>query len=269
MPRRAELPAGLGLDPALEERREPHVLADHLLQPRSTEAAKRGPELQRPEPPPERRGVLTQADHVLAHPQVFRHEAEGAPEVVRAAREEGGAVHRREQPLVRVDADRVGALPAREVVAELGAHGRSAGVGRVDVEPGTRRLRHGPRSRRQGRPRPTRWSPTVATTAQASERSSSSGRSAKPSSTGARRTSSSSRRAAFAVDEWVCSEQTTTRRSGWAARAAASAVIRPDDAVSSRWPCNGSGRPSSWRSQSSVSSSSSCNAGEARQRIPT
>ncbi len=71
------------------------------------------------------------------------------------------------------------------------------------------------------------------------------------------------------VDECVCSEQTTTLRSGAAARAAVSAVISPDEAVSSMCPWSGSGRPSSCRSQSSVTSSSSCSAGEARQRIPT
>ena len=56
----------------------------------------------------------------------------------------------------------------------------------------------------------------------------------------------------------MCSEQTTILRSGLAARAAASAVIRPDDAVSSMWPCSSPGRPSSCRSQSRVTSSSSC-----------
>ena len=111
--------------------------------------------------------------------------------------------------------------------------------------------------------------PTVATTAQASVRSSSSGRIANSASAGVALISSSSSRAAFAVDECVCSEQTTTFRSGRAARAAASAVIRPDEALSSMWPCNGSGKPTSCRNQSSDSSSSSCKAGEARQRMPT
>ena len=54
--------------------------------------------------------------------------------------EERRAVHRREQPLVRVDADRVGPLPAGEVVAQLRADRGRAGVGRVDVQPGARRL---------------------------------------------------------------------------------------------------------------------------------
>ena len=111
--------------------------------------------------------------------------------------------------------------------------------------------------------------PTVATTAQAPERSSKSGRSAYAPSTGVCRTSSSSSRAAFSVEECVCSEQTTTRLPGAAARAAASAVTRPAEAPSSMCPCIGSGSPSSCRSQSSVTSSSSCSAGEARQRMPT
>ena len=67
----------------------------------------------------------------------------------------------------------------------------------------------------------------------------------------------------------MCSEQTTTRLPGDAARAAASAVISPVEAVSSIWPWRPSGRPSRSASQASVTSSSSWSAGEARQRIPT
>ena len=59
---------------------------------------------------------------------------------------------------MRVDADRVGSLPAREERAELRADRRSAGVGRIDVQPDAGRLaRVGDRGnrvdrRRAGRP---------------------------------------------------------------------------------------------------------------------
>ena len=133
---RAELPARLRSDPLLEERRQPDVLADDRLQAFAAEAAQRRPERQGPEPAAERRGVLAQADHVLVDPQVLGHEAEGAAEVVRAAAEQRRAPHRREEPLVGVDPDRVGAFPAGEVVTQLRAHRRRAGIGGIDVEPG-------------------------------------------------------------------------------------------------------------------------------------
>ena len=52
-------------------------------------------------------------------------------------------------------------------------------------------------------------------------------------------------------------------------RATTTAASTPVEAVSSMWPVNPSGRPTSCRNQSSVSSSSSCSAGDVRQRIPT
>ena len=140
------------------------------------------------------------------------------------------AVHRREQPLVRVDADRVGPLPAGEVVAQLRADRGGARVGRVDVEPDARGRSpvgdrgHGVDGRRRGRAdgRDDRAGAGRGRAGRAAARTR-----RRPATV---RTSSSSSRAAFVVDECVCSEQTTTRRSGAAARAAASAVIRPDDA---------------------------------------
>ena len=54
-----------------------------------------------------------------------------------------------------------------------------------------------------------------------------------------------------------------------AARAAITAARTPVDAVSSMCPSNSGGSPTSCRSQSQVSSSSSCNTGDVRQRIPT
>ena len=84
------------------------------------------------------------------------------------------------------------------------------------------------------------------------------------SSTGTLRSSMPNIRAFFSTDECACSEQTTTFRPvTW--RAAISAASVDVDAVSSMCPCQPSGRPSSWRTQSTVRSSSSVDAGEARQ----
>ncbi len=77
-----------------------------------------------------------------------------------------------------------------------------------------------------------------------------------------------SMRAAFSTDECACSEQTTTLRPV-TCRAAMSAASVAVDAVSSMWPCQPSGSPSSCRTQSTVRSSSSVDAGEARQVIAT
>ena len=66
----------------------------------------------------------------------------------------------------------------------------------------------------------------------------------------------------------ACSEATTTLRPV-VCRAAISAASVDVDAVSSMWPCQPSGSPSSCRTQSTTRSSSSVDAGEARQRIAT
>ena len=71
-------------------------------------------------------------------------------------------------------------------------------------------------------------------------------------------------RASFSTEECACSEQTTTFRPV-ASRAVISAASVDVDAVSSMWPCQPSGSPSSCRTQSTVRSSSSVDAGDARQ----
>ena len=75
-------------------------------------------------------------------------------------------------------------------------------------------------------------------------------------------------RQARSTEEWACSEATTTRRSGLAVRAAHNAASVEIEAVSSMWPCHVAGKPSSWPSHESVSSSSSVTAGEVRQSMP-
>ena len=132
--RRAELPAGLVAHPALEQLREPHVLADRRLQPGPPEAADHGPQLERAEAAAERRAVLVEIRDALGRgAQVLGRERERRAQVIGPRREDARAVDRREQPLVRVDDERVGALEAGR--PELGADARRAGVGGVDVQP--------------------------------------------------------------------------------------------------------------------------------------
>ena len=109
--------------------------------------------------------------------------------------------------------------------------------------------------------------PTVATKAHAPESSCRSFvRIRNSESTGTFCTASPSSLAAFSTDECACSEHSTTRP-GNACRAAARAARVEVDAVSSMCPCHSRGSPSSWASQSIVTTSSSVAAGEARQRI--
>ena len=144
-----DLPAGLVLDPALEHLRKADVLANPLLQALAAEAAQNGPELERAEAPAEGDRDLAQVDRVVGRLQELGNEAERPPKVVGPSGPEGGAIHRRPEPLVRVDGDRVGALPAREVVTELGADRGRTRVGGVDMEPDAR-LRAEIRERRNG-----------------------------------------------------------------------------------------------------------------------
>ena len=156
--RRDDLPARLGLDPRGEELRQAHVLADQRAQPLGAVPAQHEPQLQRAEPAAERRPVVLQVDGGVGRGEVLGHERERLVQNLRPPRPERRAVHRREQPLVRVDDERVGALAAVEAPAELRADRRRAGVGRVDVQPdarlltAARELGHGVDGRRRRRP---------------------------------------------------------------------------------------------------------------------
>src|SRR5439155_18298574 len=111
--RRGELPAVGVADPALEEPGEPQVLADQRLKPLAAQATEHGPQLQRAEASAERGPVVGEALRLVRGAQVLRDEAERPPQRLRPAAPEGRAVHRHEEPLVRVDDERIGPLYAR------------------------------------------------------------------------------------------------------------------------------------------------------------
>ena len=161
---------------------------------------------------------------------------------------------------MRVDDERVGELDA--VLATSAPPRRSTRSPRTPRRRAATRPRraHARRARAPGRPRRT-------TSCRRSRRRTRRrrGRSRRPcirssSSTGTLRSSIPSMRASFSTEECACSEQTTTLRPV-TCRAAISAASVDVDAVSSMWPCQPSGRPSSCRTQSTTRSSSSVDGG--------
>ena len=110
VPRGAQLPSRLLANPAFEQLREPNAVADARLQAFAPVAAEDRPELERAETPSERRPVVGEVVDLLARAEKLGHDAERAAEVVGAARPEERAIHGREEPLVRVDDERVGPL---------------------------------------------------------------------------------------------------------------------------------------------------------------
>ena len=163
-----DLPAGLGAHPLLEQRREPDVLADQRLQAVAAVAAQHRPELERAEAASERRPVVAQVERVLRRGEVVGVRRERRAQRLGPARPERRAVDRREQPLVRVDDDRVGAVAAVEAPAQLRADRRRARVRRVDVQPDAGLLAAVGERRRPGSTEVDDVVPTVATTAVAS-----------------------------------------------------------------------------------------------------
>ena len=84
------------------------------------------PELERAEAAAELDAVLVEVVHAagVGRAQVLGDEAEGVAERLRAAEQEKRRVERREHPLVRVDDDRIRALPAAKQRAHLRARSR-------------------------------------------------------------------------------------------------------------------------------------------------
>ena len=102
------------------------------------EPANDHPELERPESAPELRRVfvvIVDRRDPIQRAQIFRDEAERIAQHRHPRCQQEGRVKRREEPLVRVDDDRIGALPADERPAPLRNERHDAGVGAVDVQP--------------------------------------------------------------------------------------------------------------------------------------
>src|SRR5437763_157436 len=118
--RRHDLPPGLVLEPRGEELCEPHMLANGRAQALTTVHAQDEPELERAKAPAERRPVVLQVDRAFRRGEIFGTSREGGMQRLRLARPEDRAVERGEQPLVRVDDDRVGQLDTSETPAMLG-----------------------------------------------------------------------------------------------------------------------------------------------------
>src|SRR5215831_3790282 len=98
----ADFPSGSLLYPLLELFSQPDRFPNARLQPGTSVAPQDRPELERAEAAPERRAVLGEAVDPVARAQELRDEAERAAQVFRPPRPEQRAVHRREEPLVRV-----------------------------------------------------------------------------------------------------------------------------------------------------------------------
>ena len=226
--------------------------------------------------------------------EILGHDRERAAEHLRSPGPEHAAVDRREEPLVRVHHDRVGALGAVEHPAQLRRDRGRAAVRRVDVEPeavlladaGDRGDRIDARRRRRARGGDHRERPDpggdvlVDRLAQRDrvhaealvDRESGAVRRVRcrarcpPSPrTSAPRSRRSS--ADVAAPGRPAMPSSRMRRSVCASRAAASAYSVLDDAVSLITPNSGSGSPTIWRSQSSATCSSSVAAGAVRQSI--
>ena len=92
------------------------MLADALGEPVDPEMTDDHPQLERPHPAAEGRSVVHEVGGVVLRPvgggEVFGHEREGIAQDVGSPRPQDAAVDRCEEPLVRVDDDRVGALRA-------------------------------------------------------------------------------------------------------------------------------------------------------------
>ena len=135
--RRQTLPPGRRVDPPRKRPRQVHVRLEALADARGPEVAQHHPQLQRAEATPELDAGVHQVLHRrgLGGLQVLGDQRERLPQQVHAPAVEDRTVKRREEPLVRVDDQRVGPLRAAEGGAPRGQHRHHARVGRIDMEP--------------------------------------------------------------------------------------------------------------------------------------
>ena len=271
--RRHDLPARRLLHPRCERARQALVLADHRLQPLAAVAADHRPELERTEsggraPGRSRSGSSTPSSLVRRYSGAMLN---ASRRTSGCAGVEERAVDRREEPLVRVDDDRVGLRSTPASAQRFSAQTTAEpGVGRVDMQPGARlgaeRCDLGDRVDGGRRGRPDRRDDGGGL-ASRSASASASGRIRNSSSDGhlAQRNAEQPRSLVHGRVRVLGADDGVP--SGRRCRAAVSAARVEVDAVSSMCPCRPSGSPRSCRSQSSASSSSSVAAGDVRQSI--
>ena len=135
------------------------MLAQTRGQALVSEVADYHPELERAEAATELHAVVGAVAHrfLFGRAKVFGDEREGSAQNVEARAVERREVEGREEPLVRVRDERVGALASLEVSPQFGDDCGGAGVGRVNVEPqlfaraDVGYVGHGVNARRRGR----------------------------------------------------------------------------------------------------------------------
>ena len=133
----AGLTAAFELKKKVGDRHEIVVL-DPRPEPFEPERPQEDPQLQGPEAPAELGLVFAVVAHrglAIERSEVLGLEAERRPELVHPAAQQERRIERREQPLVGIDHDGVGQLPAPERGAMIGNQGDRAGVGGINVEP--------------------------------------------------------------------------------------------------------------------------------------
>jgi hypothetical protein len=115
------------------------VLAHVVGQPFGPVPPQHEPELERPEPPPERDLPVAVVDDLARGggrvAQELGQDRQGLDQGAPVGDPEARAVEGGEQPLVGVGDEAVGPLQAVEQATVLGAHGGGAGHGPVDVQP--------------------------------------------------------------------------------------------------------------------------------------
>lgn len=115
--RRESLPVRVGVDPLGELGRQGEVVINPFAQALEPKGSQQDPQLQGAEAPAELGLVFAVvADRRLAidRPEVLGLQAEGRLEQLHPARKQERCVEWREQPLVRIDHDRIGQLPTLE-----------------------------------------------------------------------------------------------------------------------------------------------------------
>src|SRR5690606_35161364 len=117
--------------PSTEPRRKRDMAPQHVPKALRTVTPKDKPELERAEAPPELNPPVAEIDHVriMGGAEIFGRRAERAEERVRVPDEVRRAVKIGEQPLVRIEHERLGVLHAIEDPAALGEDRRGTGIG--------------------------------------------------------------------------------------------------------------------------------------------